>query len=328
MSTKVNAGANRNEEFRAPLQSGAAPAETSTPVWPVPGPEIPGKQVDRLRKAYAAQAFRASSLGPGDPERALPGAARQGWYFFLGSAATFCVAAFAMRHASPIVRVPLIVVGLPAGLLAIAVCGAAIITVVKRLSRRGRAIIRWRGRYLLPAELEPTEIALVERAAQAANQVAASATVHEGRLTPAGGDLLLARNLWHIAVHARHVSALRRALGSSPHDVHEVVSAALAPAAIAIDTANAAVLARVAALESYAEHVAWADDALHALIRGREIGQRSERVAELIADMDWDPPALDDTMLAAQVSSLQQIWERKVADALAAARALPDTSMP
>jgi len=44
--------------------------------------------------------------------------------------------------------------------------------------------------------------------------------------------------------------------------------------------------------------------------------------------MDWDPPALDDIMLAAQVSSLQQIWERKVADALAAARALPDTSKP
>jgi hypothetical protein len=70
-----------------------AAAETSTPVWPVPSPEIPGKQVVRLRKAYTAHAFRASSLGPGDPERALPGAARQGWYFFLGSAATFCVAA-------------------------------------------------------------------------------------------------------------------------------------------------------------------------------------------------------------------------------------------
>jgi hypothetical protein len=67
---------------------------------------------------------------------------------------------------------------------------------------------------------------------------------------------------------------------------------------------------------------------LHALIRGQEIGQRSERVAELIADMNWDPPALDDTVLAAQVSSLQQIWERKLADALAAARALQDTTNP
>jgi hypothetical protein len=293
-------------------------------IWPVPAPEIPGTQVNRLRKAYTANAFRASSLGPGDPENALPGAARQGWYFFLGGTATFGVALAAMLHAPLLLRLPLDILMISGGTLGIGVGGAMVIMLVKRLSRRGRAIIRWRGRFALPAEFEPTEIALVERAHQAAAQVLASVTAHKGQLVPAG-DALLARHLWHVAVHARHVSALRRALGRSPHDVHEVLAAALAPASTAIDAANAALLARVSALESYAEQVARADDAWHALARGQEIGQRTGRVAELIADMKWDPPAVDHATLEVQVSAMEQIWERRVADALAAARALPDT---
>jgi hypothetical protein len=293
--------------------------DPSRRVWPVPRQEIPAKQARKLRAAFRRGSFSRGSCSPGDPRLARPLRSLALALAYLAGTGVVWLAGVLIGEAPVYLIIPLAILTIASSLLGLAVGGGILVYGIKRITVTGRAIVRWRGSYLLPDEFEPTEIAIVEAAAQLADRVSASQTAQQGRLAPVGGDMLLAQALWHIAEHARQVSALRQALGSGPDDSDEVLAAALAPAAAAVTSANDMLLARVAALAAYADLVDRADDAWRALARGREVGERSGRVAAIVANLDWDQPAVDDTALVEQIATLEGRWADRIADALAAA---------
>ncbi|MER6172861.1 hypothetical protein [Streptosporangium sp. NPDC001681] len=150
---------------------------------------------------------------------------------------------------------------------------------------------RWyEGRYLLPAEdFDYNAGQLLERAQQAIDFILRSRVNAMGMLDDVRNAVMLPSQEWEIAQLLSKLSALRNehhefAYGGSTPEV----AAAMAPLERALAASEAAVLARVEALERYAGHVSDAERALRAHEQIEILRSRLPRYEELLAESGAD----------------------------------------
>ncbi|MFI6290702.1 hypothetical protein ACIBEJ_03915 [Nonomuraea sp. NPDC050790] len=184
---------------------------------------------------------------------------------------------------------------------------------------------RWyEGRYVLVAELDESSQRLLRRAGQAIQAVLCSRVNAEGLLDDVRNAVMLPAEEWEIARLLAKLSALRAehrrtvSTGLTPE-----VEAVAAPLAKALDSSEAAVVARVEALERYARHVAEAERAFRSHGQIEELRGRLHQYEELVAESGADGfavPELD--RLAADADSLEQALRRSVRSAHEAFRHL------
>ncbi|WP_326641387.1 hypothetical protein OG884_01650 [Streptosporangium sp. NBC_01755] len=150
---------------------------------------------------------------------------------------------------------------------------------------------RWyEGRYLLPAEdFDYNAGRLLERAQRAIDLILRSRVNAMGMLDDVRNAVTLPSQEWEIAQLLTKLSALRNEHhefvhgGSTPE-----VAAAMAPLERALAASEAAVLARVEALERYAGHVSDAEQALRAHEQIEVLRSRLPRYEELLAESGAD----------------------------------------
>ncbi|MFI6706639.1 hypothetical protein ACIBF7_09425 [Nonomuraea sp. NPDC050478] len=183
---------------------------------------------------------------------------------------------------------------------------------------------RHHGRYLIPQDFDEEAAAVLHRAQQAVGTVLRSHVNAEGLLDGPRNALLLPEQEWEIARLLAKLSALRadhRELlgrGLAPE-----VAAVLKPLQGALDGSEAAVVARVEALERYAGHVAEAERAYHAREQIEELRARLPRYEELLAETGAGTMAVAEIeRLAEDADSVERALRRSVTSAHEAFRYL------
>ncbi|MFI7127095.1 hypothetical protein ACIBQ1_15475 [Nonomuraea sp. NPDC050153] len=184
---------------------------------------------------------------------------------------------------------------------------------------------RWYdGRYLLPEDFDPEARDVLVRAQRAIGSVLRSHVNAEGLLDDARNAVMLPTQEWEIARLLAKLSALRLehrellARGIAP----EVV-AVIEPLERALVNSEAAVVARVEALERYAGHVAEAERAYHARGQIEELRARLPRYEELLAESGADQLAVPEIeRLAEDADVLERTLRRSVQSAHEAFRYL------
>ncbi|MFI6290700.1 hypothetical protein ACIBEJ_03905 [Nonomuraea sp. NPDC050790] len=184
---------------------------------------------------------------------------------------------------------------------------------------------RWHeGRYLLPEDFDTEAQAILGRAQEAIGTVLRSHVNAEGLLDDVRNAIMLPAQEWEIARLLAKLSSLRtehRALLG--RGVTAEVAEAVAPLERALDSSEAAVLARVEALEGYARHVAEAEAAYHARGQIEELRARLPRYEELLAESGADALAVPEIeRLAEDAGHLEQALRRSVTSAHEAFRHL------
>ncbi|WP_406675325.1 hypothetical protein WBK31_18855 [Nonomuraea sp. N2-4H] len=146
--------------------------------------------------------------------------------------------------------------------------------------------LRWyEGRYVLPDDLDESAARLLERAQRAIASVTGSRVNAEGLLDDVRNGVMLPAQEWEIARLLAKLSALRTkhretvSKGLTPE-----VEAVAEPLARALDDSEAAVLARVEALERYAANVGEAERAYLAHQQIEELRGRMHQYEELVAE--------------------------------------------
>ncbi|WP_344979960.1 hypothetical protein [Streptosporangium fragile] len=148
---------------------------------------------------------------------------------------------------------------------------------------------RYEGRYLLPEDFDYNAGQLLGRAQQAIDFVLRSRVNALGLLDDTRNTAMLPAQEWEIARLLTKLSALR-------NEHHEFtrggggseVAAAMAPLERALAASEAAVVARVEALERYAGHVSEAERALRAQEQIELLRSRLPRYEELLAESGAD----------------------------------------
>ncbi|HLU73705.1 MAG TPA: hypothetical protein VKZ82_16060 [Nonomuraea sp.] len=180
------------------------------------------------------------------------------------------------------------------------------------------------GRYLLPQDFDEEAAELLRRAQQAVGTVLRSHVNAEGLLDSARNAIMLPEQEWEIARLLAKLSALRAEhremldRGLAPE-----VEAVVQPLQGALDSSEAAVLARVEALERYAGHVAEAERAYHARDQIEELRAKLPRYEELLAESGAGTLALAEIeRLAEDADALERALRRSVTSAQDAFRYL------
>ncbi|MEU8381850.1 hypothetical protein [Streptosporangium sp. NPDC048865] len=285
-------------------------------------PEVPPKTADLFRRHASLLArIRAGwSPEPPTPNSRLPGR-------FLnvggGVAALFLVCLMFLADVGQLLffMLALLVFVVFVGLLA-AREPAEPETVEHELYREARW---YEGRYLLPAEdFDYNAGLLLERTQQAIDYILRSRVNAVGMLDSVRNSVMLPAQEWEIARLLTKLSALRNEHhefvygGSTP----EVV-AAMVPLERALAASEAAVLARVEALERYAGHVADAERALRAHDQIEALRARLPRYEELLAESGADVFAVPEIgRLAEDAGHLEQALRDSVRSAHEAFRYL------
>ncbi len=184
---------------------------------------------------------------------------------------------------------------------------------------------RWYdGRYHLPEDFDPEALALMARTQRAVNSVLGSHVNAEGLLDNVRNAVMLPQQEWEIARLLAKLSALRAehnqliARGVAPE-----VAQAVQPLERALASSEAAVVARVEALERYAGHVADAERAYHARGQIEELRARLPRYEELVAESGADGFAVPEiSRLADDADQLEETLRRSVGEAHEAFRYL------
>ncbi|MEQ4722701.1 hypothetical protein [Nonomuraea sp. B19D2] len=184
---------------------------------------------------------------------------------------------------------------------------------------------RWYdGRYLLPEDFDQEARTVLVRAQRAIGSVLRSHVNAEGLLDDARNALMLPAQEWEIARLLAKLSALRLehrellARGIAPE-----VAAVIEPLERALVNSEAAVVARVEALERYAAHVADAERAYHARSQIEELRARLPRYEELLAESGADSLAVPEIeRLAEDADVLERTLRRSVQSAHEAFRYL------
>ncbi|MEU7893089.1 hypothetical protein AB0B45_09495 [Nonomuraea sp. NPDC049152] len=184
---------------------------------------------------------------------------------------------------------------------------------------------RWYdGRYHLPEDFDPEALALMMRTQRAVNSVLGSHVNAEGLLDDVRNAVMLPQQEWEIARLLAKLSALRAehnqliARGVAPE-----VAQAVQPLERALANSEAAVVARVEALERYAGHVADAERAYHARGQIEELRARLPRYEELVAESGADGFAVPEiSRLADDADQLEETLRRSVGEAHEAFRYL------
>jgi hypothetical protein len=184
---------------------------------------------------------------------------------------------------------------------------------------------RWYdGRYLLADDFDAEAKVVLTRAQRAIGAVLRSHVNAEGLLDDARNAVMLPEQEWEIARLLAKLSALRGehkellARGIAPE-----VAAVIEPLDRALVTSEAAVVARVEALERYAGHVAEAERAYHARGQIEELRARLPRYEELLAESGADALAVPEIeRLAEDADDLERLLRRSVSSAHEAFRHL------
>ncbi|MEU6717167.1 hypothetical protein ABZ897_37380 [Nonomuraea sp. NPDC046802] len=177
---------------------------------------------------------------------------------------------------------------------------------------------RWYdGRYLLPEDFDPEAAHVLVRAQRAIGSVLRSHVNAEGLLDDARNAVMLPAQEWEIARLLAKLSALRLehkellARGIAPE-----VASVIEPLERALANSEAAVVARVEALERYARHVAEAERAYHARGQIEELRSRLPRYEELLAEAGADGLAVAEIeRLAHDADVLERTLRRSVESA-------------
>ncbi|MFI7444538.1 hypothetical protein [Nonomuraea indica] len=180
------------------------------------------------------------------------------------------------------------------------------------------------GRYLLPEDFDREAADALGRAQRAIGTVLRSHVNAEGLLDGARNAVLLPEQEWEIARLLAKLSALRaehRALlarGVAPE-----VAAVVQPLERALADSEAAIVARVEALERYAAHVTEAERAYHARGQIEELRTRLPRYEELLAESGADSLSVPEIeRLAQDADQLERLLRRSVSSAHEAFRYL------
>ncbi|MFC7108433.1 hypothetical protein ACFQQB_53345 [Nonomuraea rubra] len=184
---------------------------------------------------------------------------------------------------------------------------------------------RWYdGRFLLPEDFDHDARLVLSRAQRAIGSVLRSHVNAEGLLDDARNAVMLPAQEWEIARLLAKLSALRLehrellARGIAPE-----VAAVIEPLERALVNSEAAVVARVEALERYAGHVAEAERAYHARGQIEELRARLPRYEELLAESGADRLGVAEIeRLAEDADVLERTLRRSVESAHEAFRYL------
>ncbi|MFI6922657.1 hypothetical protein ACIBIZ_22135 [Nonomuraea spiralis] len=180
------------------------------------------------------------------------------------------------------------------------------------------------GRYLLPEDFDRDAADVLTRAQGAIGSVLRSHVNAEGLLDDARNAAMLPGQEWEIAHLLAKLSALRaehRDLVS--RGIAPEVAAVIEPLDRALATSEAAMIARVEALERYAGHVAEAERAFHARGQIEELRTRLPRYEELLAESGADALAVPEIdRLAEDADHLERVLRRSVRSAHEAFRYL------
>ncbi|MFI9839605.1 hypothetical protein ACIHFD_21400 [Nonomuraea sp. NPDC051941] len=185
--------------------------------------------------------------------------------------------------------------------------------------------LRWyESRYVLTEDLDEASARLLARAQRAIAVVTESRVNAEGLLDDVSNAVMLPAQEWEIARLLAKLSALRTkhretvSKGLTPE-----VEAVAEPLARALDSSEAAVLARVEALERYASNVADAERAYQAHHQIEELRGRLHQYEELVAETGADGFAVPELeRLAQDADRLEQALRRSVTSAHEAFRYL------
>ncbi|MFG1879783.1 hypothetical protein ACGFIV_33605 [Sphaerisporangium sp. NPDC049003] len=176
---------------------------------------------------------------------------------------------------------------------------------------------RYAGRYLLPEDFDAASRELLARSRRAVDSVLRSRVNREGLMDGIGNAVILPAHEWEIARLLAKLSALR-----SEHaeivgvDVSHEVSAVVSPLERALAASEAAVTARVEALERYSRHIAQAERAYHARTQIEALRERLPRYEELLAEAGSDRLAVPDiAILAEDADRLEQALNDSVRSA-------------
>ena len=188
----------------------------------------------------------------------------------------------------------------------------------------------YEGRYLLSEDFDHEADLLLDRVQQAVDLILRSRVNSLGMLDDVRNSVMLPAQEWEIARLLTKLSALRTEHhdftygGSTP----EVV-AAMAPLERALAASEAAVTARVEALERYASHVSEADRALHAHDQIEQLRARLPRYEELLAESGADTFAVPEiSRLSEDAGHLEQALRDSVRSAHEAFRHLDGPPAP
>ncbi|MCK2219220.1 hypothetical protein MF672_036315 [Actinomadura sp. ATCC 31491] len=184
---------------------------------------------------------------------------------------------------------------------------------------------RWYdGRYLLGEDFDQEARLVLGRAQRAVGAVLRSHVNAEGLLDDASNAVMLPAQEWEIARLLAKLSELRREhrdlvqRGLAPE-----VAPVLEPLKRALAASEAAVVARVEALERYAARVAEAERAYHAHAQIEELRARLPRYEELLAESGADRLALAEIgKLSEDADTLERSLRRSVESAHEAFRYL------
>jgi hypothetical protein len=188
---------------------------------------------------------------------------------------------------------------------------------------------RWyEERYLLPEDFDAPAEELRERTRKAVEHVLRSQVNASGMLDDARNSVMLPAQEWEIARLLAKLSALRGEHDRLGHDGNSPeVAAALAPLERALAASEAAVVARVEALERYAGHVAEAERAFRAHQQIELLRSRLPRYEELLAETGADALAVPEIdHLAQDAGRLERALRESVRSAHEAFRYLDGPS--
>ncbi|MEO3792294.1 hypothetical protein ABGB14_18950 [Nonomuraea sp. B10E15] len=242
-------------------------------------------------------------------------------------AATPAVIAFmAVLMASPLAPAGFMLLGTYVFIVLIKIASMGEVVEEDRPHERGvYEQARWHdGRYLLPEDFDEEAGQVLARAQRAIGSVLRSHVNAEGLLDDARNAVMLPAQEWEIARLLAKLSALRlehRELVS--RGIAPEVAAVIEPLERALAGSEAAVVARVEALERYAAHVADAERAYHARGQIEELRARLPKYEELLAESGADALAVPEIeRLAEDADVLERTLRRSVRSAHEAFRYL------
>ncbi|AQZ60832.1 unnamed protein product [[Actinomadura] parvosata subsp. kistnae] len=171
--------------------------------------------------------------------------------------------------------------------------------------RAAFAQLRWyEGRYVLVDDLDVPAAALLVRARRAIATVTGSRVNADGLLDDVRNAVMLPEQEWEIARLLAKLSALRGTYAEAGAPGFEAVARALRDS-------EAAVLARVEALERYAAGVADAERAYVTQVRIEELRSRAHQYEDLAAEAGADAFAVPELeRLAAEAARLARALRR------------------
>lgn len=218
------------------------------------------------------------------------------------------------------------------GWLAVGVAAAAGAVVTRHQSRR-RDLWLCRSTVVFPESLDETCRVLLGRAQKAIGVIAGSYVRAAGLLENPVQDEVLSQHEWDIAVELAKITKLRSLhqenarLGPAGPMTTDVLTAHQR----AVDLAQEATAARVAALERYAEQVTAADEADRDWRRAAKLSELNDQYLDLVARTASDEHAVREiTRLTEQLQAAAQARQDTLrqADLAAAVLALPAPPVP